>query len=233
MASEYLKWLARDVKPEEKKELTPEEKRKNWWQYNKWVVAAVVAALVVIVWLSVDGYNNRRTAADYQVAYVGSGLLPDDTAAAVEAVFAQFGEDLTGDGVVRVMVRQFVLENDPMKATELMLDLSSGQSVFYLLEDPASFQETYGALSYRDGVFAEDAQRSEPLWYAWDSCAALTTQDLGSYRHVYNDMEVAEGGGENRDLLAGLYLARRGNGRDTKHPEQIDAMWQKIVSGAE
>ena len=35
MAGEYVRWLARVVKPAEKKELTPEEKRRNWWAYHK------------------------------------------------------------------------------------------------------------------------------------------------------------------------------------------------------
>ena len=36
MASEYWKWKFKDVRPEEKRELTPEEKRKNWWHYHRW-----------------------------------------------------------------------------------------------------------------------------------------------------------------------------------------------------
>ena len=52
MASEYLKWKYRDVKPRETKELTPAEKRKNWWHYHKWhiltgvVLAAALASLI-------------------------------------------------------------------------------------------------------------------------------------------------------------------------------------------
>ena len=38
MASEYHKWIARNEKPEEKRQLTKEEKWKNWWYYHKWHV---------------------------------------------------------------------------------------------------------------------------------------------------------------------------------------------------
>ena len=38
MASEYLKWKYRDVGPEQAVELTPRQKRANWWYYHKWYV---------------------------------------------------------------------------------------------------------------------------------------------------------------------------------------------------
>ena len=53
MASEYLKWKYRDVKPEEKRELTPAEKRANWWHYHKWHVALGAVLLLAagsILW---------------------------------------------------------------------------------------------------------------------------------------------------------------------------------------
>jgi len=40
MASEYLKWKYKDVRPDIPKELTPAEKRSNWWHYHKWYAAA-------------------------------------------------------------------------------------------------------------------------------------------------------------------------------------------------
>ena len=53
MASEYLKWKYRDVKPDEPIVYTKEEKRRNWWDYHKWhVVIAVVLVLIAadIIW---------------------------------------------------------------------------------------------------------------------------------------------------------------------------------------
>ena len=43
MASEYLKKKYQDVKPDAPVELTPAEKRRNWWYYNKWYVCAAAA----------------------------------------------------------------------------------------------------------------------------------------------------------------------------------------------
>ena len=48
MAGEYVRWLARNEKPREKRELTPEEKRRNWWDYHKWhVVLAILCAVLL------------------------------------------------------------------------------------------------------------------------------------------------------------------------------------------
>ena len=98
MAGEYVRWLARDVKPLEKKELTPEEKRRNWWDYHKWHVLIAVVCLVFAVDLVSDVVHNARNKPDYKIAYVGSTDLPEDTARALETALAALGEDLNGNG---------------------------------------------------------------------------------------------------------------------------------------
>ena len=105
MASEYLKKKYKDVKPDVKRELTPAEKRKNWWHYHKWHAATAVVLLSIlgsIVWNAL-----HQVKPDYQIAYVGEYALPDDTAAALEAGFAALGEDLNGDGSVVVQLVQY------------------------------------------------------------------------------------------------------------------------------
>ena len=46
MASEYLKWKYRDVKPDAPLVLTPKEKRANWWHYHKWTLLSGVVVAV-------------------------------------------------------------------------------------------------------------------------------------------------------------------------------------------
>lgn len=51
MASEYLKWKYRDVRPDVLVAMTPAKRRKNWWHYHKWQVllgAALLASLISI-----------------------------------------------------------------------------------------------------------------------------------------------------------------------------------------
>lgn len=68
MASEYLKWKYRDVKPSQPVQLTKKELRRNWWHYHKWHVlfgAAAVCMAVSLVWSMV-----MQVRPDYQIAYV-------------------------------------------------------------------------------------------------------------------------------------------------------------------
>ena len=109
MAGEYVRWLARDVKPMEKKELTPQEKRRNWWDYHKWHVVIAIVCLILAADLVSDVVHNIRNKPDYTIAYVGYTELPDDLARAVETAIATKGEDLNGNGQVQVELVQYQL----------------------------------------------------------------------------------------------------------------------------
>jgi hypothetical protein len=152
MAGEYVRWLARDVKPAEKKELTPEEKRRNWWAYHKWYVLIGVAGLILAANLVFDAVSNVRAAPDYTITYVGSTPLPEGVAPALEECIAALGEDLNGNGQVQVEVLEFLLREGEAATVfgdslQLTLNIESGESVLYLLEDPALFAEIYPILS--------------------------------------------------------------------------------------
>ena len=75
---------------------------KNWLHYHwLYLIVAAVALWVGISWLG-NALHWGETLPDYQIAYVGKRSLPDDTAHAIENAFAQYGEDLNGDGAVCV-----------------------------------------------------------------------------------------------------------------------------------
>ena len=82
MASEYLKWKYRDVGPEQAVKLTPRQKRANWWYYHKWYVLLGLGLLAAALYLIARGLGFGQVTPDYQVAYVGSAALPEDTAVA-------------------------------------------------------------------------------------------------------------------------------------------------------
>lgn len=177
MASEYYKWLARDVRPEEKKELTPEEKRRNWWYYHKGYVIAGLLALLVIGDLIFDMVHAARNEPDYHVAYVGASPLSEEALAAIETAFAAVGEDLSGNGRVEVTVQAYLLsQEEPADelaaqraqntAMQLTMDIETAKSMIFLLEDPAFFAEQYPILVSRDP--------EGPLWYPCADCPALS-----------------------------------------------------------
>ena len=237
MASEYLKWKYRDVKPREKVELTRSEKRKNWWHYHKWHM--VIGAVLVLMGASIlyQSLEIGKVKPDYQFAYVGTNPLPEDTAAALERSLAAFGTDANGDGQVVVTLRQYILNSeDPQTAmagqVQLMSDLTGCESVFFLLEDPERFQRDYLTLCKRDGSLPEEGDDSaEGTYWLWSQCPVLAGMELGGYSYNLLGETVS---GDSGELLSGLAVARRGfwTEKDAPYPEECGALWTALTEGA-
>ena len=242
MASEYLKWKYRDVKPDEPIQYTPAEKRRNWWHYHKWHVAVgVVLALAVgNILYHVLGIGQVRP--DYQIAYVGTDPLPDGTVKALEAALARLGRDCSGDGQVVVKVNQYVsganaqdgdgLYYATAASTALVADMTACDSYFFLLDDPDKFQQNYQILRRLDGSLPADSDRDyESCYLPWTGCPALTGLELGTYSENLLGQEVS---GDSQELLSGLYLARRGfwTDRTTDHADDCDILWDVLTKGA-
>ena len=238
MASEYLKWKYRDVQPEEHRELTPAEKRKNWWHYHKWHVVIGVVLLGIAVNLILHALGFGQIKPDYQVAYVGTNALPDDTAAAIESVFAALGEDLNGDGQVVVKLVQYAsaggADTGVLTSTEVALtaDLLECESYFFLLEDPERFQIAYRSLCRLDGSLPEEGDYSARGTYlGWGQCPALAGTELGGYSYELLGKTVT---GSSDDLVVGLHLARRGFWTEDATPylEGCGRLWDRLTEGA-
>lgn len=221
MAGEYVRWLARNEKPREKRELTPEEQRRNWWHYNRgYVLGALILAVMLLSVIS-DTLETRRNAPDCTVAYVGTQPLAPETAAGLEAVFSALCPDVTGNGETLAQLRQYQLfpegTDDPALAQQdyantmaLMSDLDVVGSMIFILEDPEAFQTKTGILARIDGTIPEKTPDSDlPLWIP---CAEIPALDgLG---------------------VDGLYIALRGlwNGEDTAATRGGLALWGNLTS---
>ena len=246
MAGEYYRWLARNEQPREKKELTPAEKRRNWWAYNKWYVAAGLVIVVLVVAMFSSAVRTNRDRPDYQIVFVGTSTLPDDTAAALERAFGELGEDLNGNGEVRVELTQYRLQpqKDPEEiqtsveqvystSMQLLVTVETAEYMIYLLEDPELFAMNYPILTRVDGSDpGEDPDSQVPMWYRWADCPVLTGLDLGSFQ------VPVEGGmaqGQNQDVMASLCIARRGIWGDdgNEFTDGAQRLWQIITEGAE
>ena len=228
MASEYLLKKYQDVKPDQIRELTKEEKRRNWWHYHKWhVVIAVLLAVCIgnILW---NALGIGEIKPDYSIAYVGSTPLSEETAAALRDGLAAISPDLNGDGNVSVELQQYVSVNTgdsdslyyaQAARVQLVADITDCKSYFFLLEDPAGFQEATSALCYLDGSLPLDGDLTPDRKYViWDDCPVLAQIELGAAQ----------------ETVSQLAFARRGFWTEKTAPNaaECDALWERLTEGA-
>lgn len=222
MAGEYYRWLARDVEPGEKRELTRDEKRRNWWAYHKWYVIIGLVVLLLIGDTIYDIIDTRNNRPDYTIAYVGAAALSDEAVGTLKSAFTELGEDVSGNGEIVVELRQYCFTSGASSTEEVLVgeqslagsaplpllsDLDACKSVIFLLEDPQSFQAEFRILAYSDGALPEDGLRDESLWLPLSEYPALS--DLG---------------------LGNLYIARRGfwNGETSNEIQAALALWDRL-----
>lgn len=229
MASEYLLKKAREeAKPNEVRVLTKEEKRRNWWHYHKWhVVIAAVLALCAgnILW---NALGIGKVNPDYSIAYVGSTPLSEETAAALRDGLAAISPDLNGDGKVAVELQQYVSmstgDSDSLyfaqaAQVQLVADITDCKSYFFLLEDPAGFQEATSALRNLDGSLPADGDLTPDGKYVlWGDCPVLAGIELGNAQ----------------EAVSRLSFARRGFWTEQTVPNaaECDALWEELIEGA-
>ena len=209
---------------------TKKQKLQNWLYYNKWwlVVGAVILWIAGSMIWNILGIGKVRP--DYIFAYVGGYELPDECAEKLKKELATLGADINGDGKVTVELRQYPLYNndrdddvDSMyyayaSDVTLVADITEGESFFFILEDPASFQLEYQTLADPNG-FPPDSKdfSTEGKAYLWSDCPALDALNIGEYD----------------DLMSGLYIGRRCfyNESKAKNLKENEALWEIIISG--
>lgn len=247
MASEYLKWKYRDVKPEEPMVLTPAQKRSNWWHYHKWHVVLVAVLLLCAGDILFHALGVGQVKPDVQVAYVGSYALPEDTISSLEQSLSALATDGNGDGRTVVQVNQYAAARSKGETTEdreraayaeasrvaLMADLESCDSFLFLLEDGETFQRDYQILAHTDGSLpAEGEAPSDRLWLEWVQCPVLRSLELGEYTETVVGTAVS---GSGQELLSGLSIARRGfwTEKTCQNPETCESLWEVLTEGAQ
>lgn len=213
-------------KPEESdRQYTPLELAANWLYYHIWPILIFAGiALIIGSWIYSAATNQPP---DYRIAYVGESPLPTSAEAAMKSLFLSLGEDLNGDGKVEVVIKSYNASSNPGLAPQmaaaavvgLLTDVQSQESHFFLLEDPAAFQQQYPVLAMADGTIPDEEDRSaEGKVYALRDCPILETQEMD---------ELA------RYALNQLYLGRRYYWGDP--PENLSAweqLWSVITAGA-
>lgn len=189
MASEYLKWKYRDECPEERREPTSGERRKNWWRYHwKYVCLGLFAAGFLCV---VIRDRAAKVEPDCGVALVTRYQVTSAEAASIQSALEQVCPDTNGDGNVNVAVNVIQLDYtstdlsaEAMKVMEanidkLNFDFYTRQSGIFLLDDPENFQRAAQAMCYLDGSTpAEGASDWENMVRPWTDWPGSGTVEL-------------------------------------------------------
>ncbi len=247
MASEYLKWKYKDVKPDEKPVYTKKELRRNWWDYNLiWVIVGIVGALILFFIIK-DMFF--RTKPDYEVALIAANVPEEETQDALKARLAELGEDLNGDGKVVVALNIYGVDfSDPDEdysdmelreavMTRLTVDLTSGDVFLILVDQPEAFQARFGILSYLDGTAPDaegdryDASKWRDMVYRWEDCPVLRGMDLGTFTRFMDPTKTPMDG---QTAMEGLYVGRRGIffDKDKERFAGAERLWQALTAGA-
>ena len=166
--------------------LTEQEQKKrsraNWWYYH-WGIVAVAAVVAVSVIYVAHGLLTTVDP-DYTVAVVTSEALPDEAVQNLQTALERYATDKNGDGIVLVQVNNYTwsanasltdMNGQMAGATQMNTDLANGESKIWILEDPAGFEQAYGALSEKLGA---DWQAALIPWIEQPTLSGL---DLGSY----------------------------------------------------
>lgn len=237
--SENLFYL---LQQENQNTLTRSQKVKNWWHYRKWyvILGAVLFAAVCSLFGNALGFFHKSP--DLQIAYIGKTILPQDTIHAMEQIFASLAEDYNQDGEILIQIRQYISNSRNSDAetayyqyaSEITLlgDISEGESYFFLMDNPQSFQQEYQLLASPDGNCPNQADYSvDDKTILWSDCSILSEAEAGSYTEIIAGQTVT---GSNQELLAGLYLGRRCfyNEKTTAHADECSALWD-ILYGSQ
>lgn len=231
--------LAALINSDPEENMTQFQKASNWWHYHKWYVIGGIIIVAAAFHLLGTFLGFWTKDPDFQIAYVGSYALPEETITALEQGFASIAEDYNGDGEIIVQINQYshIGQNADSglgyyeygNEIPLIGDISACDSFFFLTDDPDNLQRTVQIFSDLDGNRPDDEDYSTAgKVIAWTDCPILAEMELGEYDASYGfDEEAAV---NNQELLSGLYIGRRcfNDGKESANYEKCCELWDLI-----
>lgn len=218
------------VDPRRKREYTKKEKILNFLYYYKWWLVLGVLITVILFQIVSSALGFGVVKPDYCIACITGTGLSEEVQSELEKAFAELGEDLNGDGTVKVSVIQYLTGNpiDPENtayygyASEIKLqaDIIGCDSFVFISEDPEDVQRRYQILADSAGNLPENNNYSaEGRAFLWSDSPALDA------------MELTE---ETRRAVSDLYVSRRGYADISKVPfyDKNNEFWQKLAAGS-
>lgn len=229
----------------QKRETSKSNKKiSNWIHYHKFILVAVIIALILIIALI---YSLSKTVkSDYEIALLTEYSLSEQVVEDLEKAIARYGEDLNSDGNVIVKINQYVFpsledENSIYKQreasqTQFLADASEGYSVIYFHDVP-SFTEIEkfgigGFFNYNNGEsMPEDAVDYENAILSWDEIKGLSDFMPSTANELMSSEEVME-------LMKGFRLSCRSkestsfkSDKQKKYYESSKELYDRLVTG--
>lgn len=162
-------------------DLTPGQRRDNWWRYHWLHVLCAVLALIALTGVIWERSTKERY--DCSVALVTRYAATPGEIASLRTALEAVCPDIDGDGEVHVAVNAIQIDYTSTAVDDAAIqvmttnvdklnsDFYTRQSGIFLLDDPENFQASHGALSYLDGSLppegAVDWENMTIPWSAW------------------------------------------------------------------
>lgn len=202
--------------PREMPDLTPQQRRDNWWRYHWLYVLAGVLAVLTAAGIAWERFF--RAEYDCGAALVTRYAVTQEELSALKTALEAASEDSNSDGRVQVSVNDIQIDYTATdlddasirqmttNVDKLHADFYTGQSGVFILDDPENFQRNHAALRYLDGSEpTEDAVDWENMVRHWNDSPVLnglTFRNLDT-ASLYLGRRIGEVSGD--DLWNGLF----------------------------
>lgn len=155
---------------EKKAELTPKQKRQNFWHYNG---VKILSFVIIIGIIGAYVYSVvKRVKPDYTVALITQTNYSDEIVAQIGAEFEKHGEDRNGDGKVSVYINTYqyllgqgadTMDTDAvmMGITRVIADCEACESLIFITDEQSFINilpnlGTSFFVNYKTGEEVED-----------------------------------------------------------------------------
>ncbi len=169
--------------------LTPKQRRDNWWRYHWLHVLCVVLAVIALTGVIWERTHKERY--DCSVALVTRYAATPSEIASLQAALEEVCPDVDGDGEVHVAINAIQIDYTSTSLDDAAIqvmttnvdklnsDFYTRQSGIFLLDDPENFQANHGALTYLDGSLPpEDAMDWENMTIPWSDWSGSESVEL-------------------------------------------------------
>ena len=175
------------ARPREMPDMTPQQRRDNWWRYHWLHVLVVVLAVITVAGVAWERLTREHY--DCSVALVTRYAATAEEIASIQGALERICPDFNGDGEVHVAINAIQIDYTSTalddaaiqvmttNVDKLNSDFYTRQSGIFLLDDPENFQAAHGALAWLDGSTPPEGslewEKMTVPWLDWVGAAGV------------------------------------------------------------